>query len=322
MRVKNKRGKWVIGAVPNCPFARIKKHWLLYLLLLPSFVMLIIFAYAPMFGLVIAFKDYTILDGFIDSEWVGLKHFLYIFKGTDPAIFQVFRNTVYIALIKLVTNFPLIIIFALMINEIRSNKVKTVVRTISYLPNFISWIAVGGIMFALLSVDGGAINKILVYFKGEDAAINWYASPQYWWGITALTSLWKGLGWSTVIYMSALGCIDSELYDACKIDGGGRMRMIFTVTLPGIMNVVMMQLILDCGNLVRDNYEMILAITKGSPVLSDTMFVVGGMAFTAISTGKDLSMTTAFGLVQGLIGLIFVLVSNSIAKKSDHEGII
>lgn len=309
-------------AAVSCTFAKIKKHKLLYLMLLPSAILAVIFCYVPMFGIVIAFKDYNLIDGFAGSEWVGLKYFKYIFSGSDPNIFLVFRNTIYIALIRVATNFPAILIFALLINEIKSDRLKGLTRTISYLPNFISWIAVGGMMIALFSVDEGMLNKLLTAFSGREVRINWYAEDKYWWGILALSSMWKSLGWGTIIYMSALGCINSELYDACRIDGGGRLRMILTVTLPGIMNVVMLQLIMDAGNLIRDNYEQILAMTQGSSALTNTTYVVGAMAYSAVMGGSGYSQATAFNLVQGLIGLALVILTNNIAKKTDNEGVM
>jgi putative aldouronate transport system permease protein len=304
------------------PFARIMKHKLLYLMLIPSLILVITFCYVPMFGVVIAFKDYNLYDGFAGSEWVGLKYFKYIFQGTDPNIFLVFRNTIYISLIRVATNFPAILIFALMINEIGSKKLKGITRTIAYLPSFISWIAVGGMMVALLSVEEGGLNAFLSLVQGKEVKINWYAQDQYWWAILALSSMWKSLGWGTIVYMSALGCINSELYDACKIDGGGRFRMILSVTIPGIMNVIMLQLIMDAGNLIRDNYEQILAMTNGSTALSETTYVVGAMSYSSIMSGSGYSQATAFSLVQGVIGLVLVLLTNKIAKKTDNEGVV
>lgn len=314
LRRKNLRAK--------SPFAKIAKHKLLYMMLLPSFILVILFSYIPMLGVVIAFKDYNLIDGFVGSEWVGLKYFKYIFSGQDPAIFLVFRNTIYISLIRIATNFPAILIFALMINEIKSDRLKGLTRTISYLPSFISWIAVGGMMVALFSVDEGALNTILTRLLGKTVKINWYAENKYWWMILALSSMWKSLGWGTIVYMSALGCINSELYDACRIDGGGRFRMILSVTLPGIMNVIMLQLIMDASNLVRDNYEQILAMTQGSTMLSESTYVVGAMAYSSIMGGSGFSQATAFSLIQGAIGLVLVLLTNKIAKKTDNEGVM
>lgn len=304
-------------------FAKIRRHKMIYLMLIPSAILVITFCYVPMFGVLIAFKDFTLTDGFIGSEWVGLKYFKHIVLGADENVFLVFRNTIYISLIRVATNFPAILIFALMINEVSSGKAKSVVRTISYLPNFISWIAVGGMALSIFSMNGGLLNKVISAIKGEAFVKDWYSeNTTIWWIFLALSSMWKSLGWGTIIYMSALGCINSELYDACSIDGGGRFRKIITVTIPGIANVIMLQLIMDAGNLIRDNYEQVLALTNGSQYLNNSTYIVGSMAYTAVMGGSGYSMATAFGLIQGAIGLLLVILTNGIAKKTDNEGVL
>lgn len=304
-------------------FAGIKRHKMIYLMLIPSAILVITFCYVPMFGVLIAFKDFTLTDGFIGSEWVGLKYFKHIVLGADENVFLVFRNTIYIALIRVATNFPAILIFALMINEISSGKAKSVIRTVSYLPNFISWIAVGGMALSIFSMNGGLLNKVISAIKGEAFVKDWYSeNTTIWWIFLAFSSMWKSLGWGTIIYMSALGCINSELYDACSIDGGGRFRKIITVTIPGIANVIMLQLIMDAGNLIRDNYEQVLALTNGSQYLNDSTYIVGSMAYSAVMGGSGYAMATAFGLIQGAIGLVLVILTNGIAKKTDNEGVL
>lgn len=304
-------------------FAKMKRHKMIYFMLIPSAILVVTFCYVPMFGVFIAFKDFTLTDGFAGSEWVGLKYFRHIVTGADENVFLVFRNTIYISLIRVATNFPAILIFALMINEVHSGKAKSVIRTISYLPNFISWIAVGGMALSIFAMDGGLLNRIISLFKGQAYVKDWYSeNTTVWWIFLSLSSMWKSLGWGTIIYMSALGCINSELYDACSIDGGGRFRKIITVTIPGIANVIMLQLIMDAGNLIRDNYEQVLALTNGSQYLSNSTYIVGSMAYSAVMGGSGYAMATAFGLIQGMIGLVLVIVTNNIAKKTDNEGVL
>ena len=304
-------------------FAKVKRHKMIYFMLIPSAILVITFCYVPMFGVFIAFKDFTLTDGFLGSEWVGLKYFKHIATGADENVFLVFRNTIYISLIRVATNFPAILIFALMINEVHSGKAKSAIRTISYLPNFISWIAVGGMALSIFAMDGGLLNRIISLFKGQTYVKDWYSeNTTIWWLFLALSSMWKSLGWGTIIYMSALGCINSELYDACSIDGGGRFRKIITVTIPGIANVIMLQLIMDAGNLIRDNYEQVLALTNGSQYLNNSTYIVGSMAYSAVMGGSGYAMATAFGLIQGMIGLALVIMTNGIAKKTDNEGVL
>lgn len=297
----------------------IRQHKLLYLLLLPAFLYVLIFCYLPMFGLVIAFQDYKILDGVFGSEFIGMKTFRKIFYAQIRGSYRMFRNTIYISLIRIGTNFPLILVFTLLLNEVKNRRAKGVIQTISYIPNFISWIAVGGMAFNLLS-ENGTLNAIFVKTLGH--SFDFYGEPDYWWWILAASSLWKGMGWGTLIYMSALGSISDELYDACTIDGGGRFRQAFTVTIPGVMNVMMLQLILDISSIMGDNYEQIIAMTRSLDILYPTTSVVGTLAYNSVLGGGGFSIATACGLIQGVIGLFLVIFTNRIVKKTDNEGIL
>ncbi len=297
----------------------IRQHKLLYLLLLPAFLYVLIFCYLPMFGLVIAFQDYKILDGVFGSEFIGLKSFRKIFYAQSKGTYRMFRNTIYISLIRIGTNFPLILVFTLLLNEVKNRRAKGVIQTISYIPNFISWIAVGGMAFNLLG-ENGALNAMFVKTLGH--SFDFYGEPDYWWWILAASSLWKGMGWGTLIYMSALGGISDELYDACTIDGGGRFRQALTVTIPGVMNVMMLQLILDISSIMGDNYEQIIAMTRSLDILNPTTSVVGTLAYGSVLGGGGFSLATACGLIQGVVGLILVVFTNRIVKKTDNEGIL
>lgn len=297
----------------------IRQHKLLYLLLLPAFLYVLIFCYLPMFGLVIAFQDYKILDGVFGSEFIGMKTFRKIFYAQIRGSYRMFRNTIYISLIRIGTNFPLILVFTLLLNEVKNRRAKGVIQTISYIPNFISWIAVGGMAFNLLG-ENGTLNAIFVKTLGH--SFDFYGEPDYWWWILAASSLWKGMGWGTLIYMSALGSISDELYDACTIDGGGRFRQALTVTIPGVMNVMMLQLILDISSIMGDNYEQIIAMTRSLDILHPTTSVVGTLAYNSVLGGGGFSIATACGLIQGVIGLILVIFTNRIVKKTDNEGIL
>lgn len=298
----------------------IMRHKFLYLLLLPAFALIAVFSYAPMFGLAIAFLDFNLVEGVGGSEFIGLKMFYRILFSPEHASYLPFRNTIYISLIRIATNFPVILVFTLLVHEVKSRRFKSTVQAISYIPFFISWIAIGGMSYNLFGVNDGILNKVLGVFG--KAPITWYSEPQYWWGILTISSLWKGMGWATLIYMSSLGAIDSELYDACRIDGGGRFRQMVTVTLPGIMNVIMLQIILDVGGIMSDNYDQILAMINGSQSLDSVTRVVGTLEFEALIQGSQYSKATAYGLVRGIIGLTLVLMANKIAKKSDNEGIL
>lgn len=314
------RGFKELGKSKLC--REIVRHKALYLMLLPAVVLVVVFSYAPMFGLIVGFQDYRLLEGVGGSEFVGFSYIAKIFKPEYDGAYRYFRNTIYIALIRIATNFPIILLYTLLINEVRSRKFKGVLQVISYFPYFISWVAVGGICTNLFAADDGVMNKLLTMISGHDVQIVWYSEAKYWWYILAVSSLWKGMGWSTLLYISAISNVSEELYDACRIDGGGRFRQAVTVTLPGIMNVVMLQIIMDVAALVRDDYTMILAMTNSSWNLGETTDVVGTLAYRSIGNGNGYSSATAYGLVQGVIGLILVLFTNKIAKKTDNEGIL
>lgn len=300
-------------------WANVKKNKLLYLIVLPAVIFVLVFNYAPMFGIVIAFQDYKILEGVGGSEWVGLKAFRDMFLLANTSTYRLLRNTLYISIIRLLTNFPLILLFALLMREIKNRAGRSFIQTVSYIPYFISWVAVSGIAYNLFSADEGLINKLLVTLGRKP--VSWYTEEAPWWWILAFSSLWKGMGWSTLIYMSAMGSIDGELYDACLIDGGGRWRQATVVTLPGIANVIAIQILMDAASVLSDNADQILAMTNGSPSLGNTD-VIGSSMIANITGGGSFAQSAALGLVQGLVGLMMVFIVNSVVKKTENEGIL
>lgn len=297
---------------------KIFKYKMLYAMLLPGLALLIIFHYVPYFGLSAAFQDYSLTEG-VNSEWVGMKYFTRIFYANTDRIYQVFRNSIFISLIRIATNFPMILFFALFVHSIKNTRVKSIVQTVSFIPYFLSWTACAGFLYAIIS-DYGILNTIMAKFGFE--AVSWYGKADAWWGILATSSLWKGMGWGTLIYIAAMCNIDSELYEASALDGCSSFRQMFVVTIPGIMPMICLQLILDCSSLMKDNYEQILALINGATGLKDTTEVIGQMSYDALRNSVGYGSATAFGLIQGVIGLILVFVSNRIVKKTDNEGII
>ena len=293
------------------------RYKLLYLLILPALVLLILFRYLPMLWLGASFMDYDLFES-LGSEWIGLHYFKGVFFATNTVeMYRIFRNTIFISLIRILSNLPVILFLAILINSIKNRKGRMLFQAVSFIPYFLSWVSVGGIFNALLDSNYGMINRMF----GLD--INWYGYAEPWWTILSVSSLWKGMGWSTLIYISAMCNIDNELYEACSLDGGGKLRQVFTVTLPGIMNIICLQLILDVSNIMRDNYEQILAMTNGqmSGTIQETVDVVGRIAYTALNKG-NFGSATAIGLIQGLIGSGLVLITNKIVKKTENEGII
>ena len=296
----------------------VKRYRMLYFMLIPGLALLIIFHYVPYFGLSAAFQDYSLIEG-VSSEWVGMKYFIRIFYANTDRIYRVFRNTIYISLLRVITNFPLILMYALFVYSLRNRRFKSVVQTVSFIPYFLSWTACSGFLYAIIS-DYGILNSILVKLGFE--SVSWYGEADAWWGILSIASLWKGMGWGTLIYIAAMCNIDNELYEASSLDGCGAIRQMFTVTIPGIMPVVCLQLILDTASLMKDNYEQILALINGSTGLKDTTEVIGQISYDALRNSSGYGSAVAYGLIQGVIGLILVFVSNKIVKKTDNEGII
>lgn len=309
----------VKSAFESDKFKLMRKQKLLYFLILPSVALLFVFNYLPLGGLIIAFKDYVVTEGVNGSEWIGLKNFRQIFIEPTTSYYLAIRNTIYISLLRVATNFPMILIFALLLNEVKNKKARGVFQTVSYIPYFISWVAVGSLTSNLF-MDDGILNKLISACGGTP--VSWYTDEKPWWGILSISTLWKGMGWGTLIYISAMGTIDDELYDACLIDGGGKLRQAFTVTLPGISNVITLQLLLDVSSLLGDNAEQIMALTNGNNDALSNLQVIGTGIIGTITGGGSYSLSTAIGLFQSVVGLILVLVMNKIAKKTEHEGIL
>ena len=312
--------KWIQRFFASDVWGKMKKYKVLYLMLIPGFVLLVLFHYLPLGGLITAFQRYNVLDGY-GSEFIGFQNFSNIFfAATSDKMYRIFRNTIFISLIRIVTNFPIILLLALVVQSIKNKHVKAIFQAISFIPYFISWTAVSGMAFALLEVDSGILNNVIELFGG--APVNWYGSPDKWWGILAISSLWKGMGWGTLIYIAAMCNIDGELYEACALDGGGALRQAFSVTLPSIMTVVCLQLILDAGSIMKDNYEQIIALIPGdTTALNETIEVIGKYTYSELG-GSGMGAATAMGLIQSVIGLILVLFVNMIVKKTDNEGIL
>ncbi len=312
------RRKWFQQFFRSRTWKKIVKYRSMYVLLLPGLTLLIIFHYVPMIGLKTAFQEYNLLEGG-GSEWVGMKYFSRIFFANTDRMYRIFRNTIYISLIRILTNFPVILMFALLVNSIAHRRLRFLFQTVSFAPYFLSWAAVAGLLYAMIS-DFGLVNTLMVKL-GFDR-VSYYGEINAWWGLLALSSLWKGMGWGTLIYIAAMCNIDNELYEASALDGCGKLKQMFTVTLPGIMPMICLQLILDASGLLKDNYEQILALLNGSTSVKETTEVIGQVTFDALRSGKGFGSATAMGMIQGVIGLILVFVTNKIVKKSDNQGII
>lgn len=292
-----------------------RKNYDMYLMLVPAIIYYFIFSYTPMFGLVIAFKDYNIFKGVWESDWVGLSNFKEMLNF--PGFYDMVRNTLVLNVLSLIFGFPAPIILALMLNEVRQKMFKRVTQSLLYLPHFMSWIIMGGIIYNLLSPQYGFVNMVLEKLGLEKI---FFMVSESWWITTYVGSgIWAGAGWGTIIYLAAMTAIDPSLYEAAVVDGAGKWRKIVHITIPGIMPTVIILLILNLGHLVSIGYEHILALQN--PMVGRVSEVISTFIYNVGIKQANFSMTTAVGLLQSVINLILILGANYFARAMGKEGL-
>lgn len=287
----------------------------LYLLLFPCVVYFIVFNYVPMYGLILAFKDFKFSQGIMGSAWVGLENFKYIFKLEN--FYQVLGNSLYLSTLRLVFFFPIPVVLALAMNEVPFIRYKRFTQTMVYLPYFISWVVIGGILINLLSPSWGVINMAIKYFGGEP--IFFMGSAKYFRGIAIISLIWKNAGWDTIIYLAAITSIDPELYQAALIDGASRLGRIWHITLPGIKTTIIILLLLTIGNLMNNGFEQIYMLQNGSNRFVSEVFETYTYRL-GIVNGR-FSFATTVGLFSSVVGFILLMVANSIAKLTGEGGV-
>ncbi|MEX1028786.1 MAG: ABC transporter permease subunit [Paenibacillaceae bacterium] len=293
----------------------INKKKYLYILLIPSIVYFIIFNYIPMYGIIIAFKDFNFSKGIIASPWVGFENFRYMFGLSD--FYTVFWNSFYLSLLRLVFGFPFPIILALMLYEMRNRTYQRITQTIIYLPHFISWVVIGGILVNFLSPSWGIVNIFLKQIGMEP--IFFLAENDYFRPMVILSSMWKESGWESILYLAAMAGINPDLYEAANMDGASRMQKIRYITIPSIKSTIVVLLILRLGNIMGNGFEQIFVLQNPlnlgvSEVFETYVYHVGIL-------GGRFSFGTTVGLFTSVIGLIFLLASNRIAKWFKEDGI-
>ncbi len=295
----------------NKAIAQIVRDRQLYYMLIPFFLWYIIMYYMPLYGIQIAFKNYKPLKGITGSDWVGLKHFIDFFK--NPYCWRVIRNTFVINIYKILFTFPLTIVFALLLNELRNKKFKTIVQTASYLPHFISTVIVVGLVISILSPTTGIINILRDVF-GSDR-VYFLAKPQYFRTIFITMGGWQGIGFGAIIYTSALCSIDASLYDAARIDGAGRFKQFVHVTIPGIMPTIAIMLIMKVGSIMSLGMEAIILLYQ--PITYETADVISSYVYRVglESSDPQYSFAAAVGLFEGLVSLVLVLLANRFSKS-------
>jgi putative aldouronate transport system permease protein len=274
-------------------------------------VWMIIFNYIPMYGIIIAFKNFVNISRPIsEAEWVGLQHFREFLN--DDELYRVVWNTLGISFLKLIIGFPLPIAFAIFLNELRSIRFKKAVQTISYLPHFLSWVVLGGIMTTWLA-DVGIVNDALMALHIIKEPITYLAEPGYFWTIVITSDIWKELGWSAIIYLAAIASVSPELYEAATIDGAGRFQKMWYITLPSIMGTIAILFILAVGGILNSNFDQIFVLSNklnesASNVIDVYVYKIG-------LRQSRFSYATAVGLLKSIIALILLLGANRVTKK-------
>lgn len=286
-----------------------RKNIGLYLLLIPGLLHLIVFKYLPMYGIVIAFQDFNMFDGILGSQWVGLANFQKLIQSSE--FFNVFRNTLLISVYKIVLLFPLPIIVALLINEIRHTAYKKTVQTIVYLPHFLSWVIIAGLFINILSPSSGLVNHLITALGGEP--ISFMMSREWFRSVLVFTAGWKETGWGAVIYIAAIAGINQDLYEAAALDGAGRFKQMWHVTLPSIIPTVVLMLILRLGSVLEAGTEQILMMYN--PTVYDVGDVIGTYVYRMGLGKMEYSMTTAVGLFNSVVGFILVISGNAVSRR-------
>lgn len=292
----------------------LQRNYQAYLMVLPSIILIFIFCYIPMYGVLMAFENYRPQLGVLGSEWVGLYHFKDFF--TSPHSLNVLRNTVVISVYSLLVGFPFPIILALLLNEVRCQAYKRTVQTISYMPYFISNVVICGMLKSFLAYDG-LFNQIGAVFGM--APKSFLSNPALFPSVIVFSDLWQSIGWNSIIYMAALAGIDPDLYEAAHIDGCGRLRQIWHITLPGIVPTMVTLLILSIGGLLSANSDKILLLY--SPLTYETGDVIGTFVYRRGIKGGDFSYSTAVSLFQTVINFLLLIFANWFSNKTTETSL-
>lgn len=285
------------------------KDWQIYSMILPGILFFLVFRYIPILGNVIAFQDYNVFSGIWGSEFVGFKHFANLFAY--PEFLRILRNTLLISLYQLVFGFSAPIILSLLLNEVRKVMFKRVIQTVIYLPHFLSWVIVGGLVISALSPNYGIVNEVLSNWGREK--IFFMQQPEYFRSIVVISGIWKEVGWGTIIYLATIAGINPELYEAADVDGAGKLRQVFSITIPALVPTIMVLLLLRIGNMLDLGFEQIYILLN--PLVKETGEIIDTYIYEAGLLGVQYSYTTAIGMFKSVVGLILILGANQLSKK-------
>jgi putative aldouronate transport system permease protein len=293
----------------------ITKYGLLYLMLLPGVFYFIVFKYAPMYGAIIAFKNYRVLDGIIGSPWTGLDNFNTVFAS--PYFVNVLTNTLLISTYKIIVGIPASIAMALVLDEVRLHWLKRSVQTIIYLPHFLSWVIVFGILTAVLSAPDGLLNQGIAALGGTPTT---FLSDSHWFrSVVVLSSVWKDVGWGAIIYLAALAGVSPHLYEAASVDGASRFRRIWHISLPSLVPVIALVTLLSIGNILSAGFDQVFVLYN--PSVYNVGDIIDTWVYRQGIEGFQFSVAAAVGLFKGAVGFVLIVVANRVAKSLTGNGI-
>jgi putative aldouronate transport system permease protein len=297
---------------------KLKLQRQLFYMSAPLILYVILFAYIPLWGWTMAFQNFKPARNFFQQEWVGIKWFLFLFK--DDNFLKVLRNTIAMSLINLSFGYIGAISLALILNEVKERFFKRTIQTISYLPHFLSWVIVSGLVASMLSVEDGAINQLLLSLRLIKEPLMWLGEPKYFWWITGFTYLWKEIGWNSIIYLAAISGIDPTLYEVAEIDGCGRLKKMWYITLPGIKSTIMVLLIMSIGHILDAGFELQFLLRNG--LIQDYADTIDIYVLTFGLNSGNYSLATAAGMFKNIVNIGLIFLANFLAKKIGEERLI
>ncbi len=314
--VKHRKTEKVKDIKAKITWKDIKKQKELIILSIPFVAYILLFCYVPLIGWVMAFQNYKPAKGFFDSKFVGLKKFEFLFID-NPDFLRVIRNTLAMGVINLVLSFAFAIAFALILNEVVHKGPKKLVQTVSYLPHFLSMIIVCGILKDALSIDNGIVNEILVKLHILKAPINFFTYKSLFWWIVGFANVWKETGWNSIIYLAAITAINPDLYEAASIDGAGRLKKMWNITLPGIKPTIFILLLINVGNVLNAGFEIQYLLTNG--LIQSVSQTIDIYVLKYGISQTDYSLGTAAGIFKSVVSIILIYLANSAAKSAGEE---
>jgi putative aldouronate transport system permease protein len=284
----------------------------------PLVLYVIVFSYVPLWGWTMAFQNFRPARSFGQQEWVGFRWFTFLFS--DQVFLRTIRNTVAMSFINMALGYVTAIAFALLLNELKQVLCKRVVQTISYLPHFLSWVIVTGLVASMLAVENGAVNDVLVALRVIKEPLLWLSVPKYFWGIIGVTYIWKEVGWNTIIYLAAIVGIDPALYEAAEIDGCNRYQKMWNITLPGIKPTIIIMMIMSIGHILDAGFEMQYLLRNG--LIQDVADTIDIYVLMYGLQRSNYSLATAAGMFKNVVNISLIFIANEIAKRAGEERLI